>query len=222
MLATECLPEQLWCCGSPFEMNEAANRRLPIHGAASIRYIKQLKKDFEHFAEYLGSGENDQDAAFQLLGEQLQVDTRAAQCGNPADEAMIRAKIEALGSTKGSSALVGYKLLDATIFKMRMDLVRAFMAPAPAPIVAASPSTNTTSVTSVSEDCIRGMVQRIAKLEVNEEAALARMAKLDEENLKLRQESTIEMAKLEEENANLKQRLEALENMCPKQNNSAQ
>ena len=197
-------------------MNEAANRRLPIHGAASIRYIDQLKKDFEHYAEYLGSGETDQDAAFQLLGEQLQVDTRAAQCGNPADEAMIRAKIEALGSTQGSgSALVGYKLLDAKIFKMRMEVVRKFMAHAPAPIAAASPSTNTTSITSVSEDCIREMVQRMAKLEVNEEATTARMAKLEEE-------STMKMAKLEEENAKLKQRLEALENMCLKQNNSAQ
>merc|ERR1712086_838508 len=105
-------------------MNEAANRRLPIHGAASIRYIDQLKKDFEHFAGYLG---DDQDAAFELLGEQLQVDTRAAQCGNPADEAMIRAKIEALGSTEGSGTLVGYKLLDAKIFKMRMEVVRKFM-----------------------------------------------------------------------------------------------
>ena len=185
-------------------MNEAANRRLPIHGAASIRYIDQLTKDFEHYAEYLGSGETDQDAAFQLLGEQLQVDTRAAQCGNPADEAMIRAKIEALGSTEGSGTLVGYKLLDAKIFKMRMEVVRKFMAHAPAPVAAASPSTNTTSITSVNENCIREMVQRMAKLEVNEEATTARMAKL------------------EEENANLKQRLEALENMCLKQNNSAQ
>ena len=179
-------------------MNEAANRRLPIHGAASIRYIDQLKKDFEHFAEYLGSGENDQDAAFQLLGEQLQVDTRAAQCGNPADEAMIRAKIEALGSTEGSGTLVGYKLLDAKIFKMRMEVVRAFMAdqvaptPTPTPIAITSLSADITPIASTSEESVREMVQKMVKLEA--EATTARMAKL------------------EQENADLKQRLEVLEN----------
>ena len=165
-------PEQLWCCGSPFEMNEATNRRLPIHGAASIRYIDQLKKDFEHYAEYLGSGGSDQEAAFQLLGEQLQVDTRAAQCGNPADEAMIRVKIEALGGTEGGGALVGYKLLDAKIFKMRMELVRAFMAdqvvPTPTPIAVTSLSADTTSMAS--EEYVRGMMQKF------EEATTARMA----------------------------------------------
>ena len=178
-------------------MNEAANRRLPIHGAASIRYIDQLKKDFEHYAEYLGSGGNDQEAAFQLLGEQLQVDTRAAQCGNPADEAMIRAKIEALGSTEGSGTLVGYKLLDAKIFKMRMEVVRAFMAdqvaPTPTPIAVTSGflSADTTPNASTSEEYVREMVQKMVKFE---EAATARMAKQ------------------EEEIADLKQRLKALEN----------
>merc|ERR1719424_952493 len=72
------------------------------------------------------------------------------------------------------------------------------------------------------------MVQRMAKFE---EATTARMAKLEEENSKLKEESTMrmtkleeestmKMTKLEEENANLKQRLEALENMCLKENNS--
>ena len=155
-------------------MNEAANRRLRIHGAASIRYINQLKKDFEDYAEYLGSGESDQEAAFQLLGAQLQVDTQAAQCGNASDEAMIRAKIEALGGTEGSGALVGYKLLDAKIFKikMRMEVVRAFMAdqvvPTPTPIAVTSLSADTTSMAS--EEYVRGMMQKF------EEATTARMA----------------------------------------------
>merc|ERR1712166_993587 len=100
---------------------------------------------------------------------------------------------------------------------MRMEVVRKFMAPASAPIAAASPSTNTTSITSVNEDCIREMVQRMAKFEEAttarmtklEEESTMKMAKLEEENAKLNHESTMRMTKLEEENANLKQRLEA-------------